>query len=79
MTLKQAMADERLEDSRVYTADDIMKILKIGRSNAYTLLRSAAKDNKPFKVIKIGKSVRAEKQTFDAWVGGYNLENVRAE
>lgn len=76
MTLKQVMEDESRESSRVYTAEDIMKMLKIGRSNAYALLREAEKHKAPFKVVKIGKSVRAEKRTFDAWLGGYNLENV---
>ena len=56
-----------------------MKMLKIGRSNAYALLREAEKHKAPFQVVKIGKSVRAEKRTFDAWLGGYNLENVCSE
>lgn len=53
--------------SRVYTAAEIRIILGISKASTYDLLNKAYKESKPFKVIKIGKSVRVPKDSFDAW------------
>ena len=50
-----------------YTAEEIMAILKIGETTAYTLIRDAYKNNKYFKVLKVGKLYRIPKQSFDNW------------
>lgn len=43
---------------QVYDADDIQKLLGIGRSKAYAFLDEAYESQKPFRVIKIGKLYR---------------------
>lgn len=50
-----------------YTAEEIMAILKIGETTAYALIRDAYKNNKYFKVLKVGKLYRIPKQSFDNW------------
>lgn len=47
----------------VYTAEDIMIMLKISKSTAYNLLHDA-----PFSVIRIGDIYRVPKEAFDVWV-----------
>ena len=47
----------------VYTAEDIMIMLKISKSTAYNLLHDA-----PFAVIRLGDTYRVPKETFDTWV-----------
>ena len=50
-----------------YTADDIMKILNIGKTAVYDLIKDSLRNNKNFKVIKIGKLYRVPKTSFDDW------------
>ena len=53
-----------------YTADDIMKILNIGKTAVYDLIKDSLRNNKNFKVIKIGKLYRVPKTSFDDWFQG---------
>lgn len=55
---------------QVYDADDIQKLLSIGRSKAYAFLDEAYERQKPFRVIKIGKLYRVPKEGFDKWLNG---------
>ncbi len=55
---------------QVYDADDIQKLLGIGRSKAYAFLDEAYESQKPFRVIKIGKLYRVPKEGFDQWLNG---------
>jgi len=60
------------EDMEVYLAEDIAKILKIGRSKAYEFLDeihdlNEEKKDPPFTVRKIGKLIRVPKHSFDSW------------
>lgn len=55
---------------KVYDADDIQKLLGIGRSKAYAFLDEAYERQKPFRVIKIGKLYRVPKEGFDKWLNG---------
>ena len=55
---------------QVYDADDIQKLLGIGRSKAYAFLDEAYERQKPFRVIKIGKLYRVPKEGFDKWLNG---------
>ena len=55
---------------QVYDADDIQKLLGIGRSKAYAFLDEAYERQKPFRVIKIGKLYRVHKEGFDQWLNG---------
>ena len=54
----------------VYDASDIQQILSIGRSQAYILMNEAYQNKAPFRVIRIGKLLRATKKSFDAWLAG---------
>ena len=51
-------------DALVYKVEEIAQILAISSRAAYNLCKST----KDFKVIRIGKSVRANKQSFDNWL-----------
>lgn len=50
---------------RTYRVDEIQDILGIGRDAAYKLCRSGL-----FRVVKVGKTVRISKKSFDAWLEG---------
>lgn len=60
--------DYRVDSEVVYTADEIMKMLKLSKAKTYQFLDEAYRTSSPFKVIKIGKSVRVPKRGFDAWL-----------
>ena len=47
--------DDQMVDRMVYTAEDIQKILGIGRSVTYRFLEKTFSEQKPFKVLKVGK------------------------
>ena len=53
-------------EKRTYRVDEIQDILGIGRDAAYKLCRSGL-----FRVVKVGKTVRISKKSFDAWLEGY--------
>jgi len=57
-------------DRMVYTAEDIQKILGLGRSMTYTFLERVYFEQKPFKVLKVGKLYRVPKKSFDEWLEG---------
>lgn len=65
-TLQENDAAERV----VYLAQDIQKLLGIGRSRCYTYLEEVYKKQEPFQVIKIGKLFRVPRQSFDNWLNG---------
>jgi excisionase family DNA binding protein len=50
-------------DKRTYTVDEITVLLQISKSKAYELCRQGL-----FKIIKIGRSVRISKLSFDEWL-----------
>lgn len=52
-------------EKRVYTVEDIMKILDIGKNSAYELVKSGA-----FHIVKIGGHFRISKKAFDEWLEG---------
>ena len=62
--------DTMCVEKKVYDADDIQKLLGIGRSKAYAFLDEAYERQKPFRVIKIGKLYRVPKEGFDKWLNG---------
>lgn len=67
-----AEPEKAAEDKKVYLAQDIQKLLGIGRSRCYTYLEEVYKKQEPFRVIKIGKLFRVPKQSFDNWLNGCN-------
>lgn len=43
---------------KVYSPEEIKKILGLGKSKTYAFLEQVLEDKKPFKVIKIGRQYR---------------------
>ncbi|MCD8326538.1 MAG: helix-turn-helix domain-containing protein [Lachnospiraceae bacterium] len=58
------------ETKQLYDVEDVQRILQVGRTTAYQFVREAYKNQKPFKVIKIGRVYRIPRQKFDEWVSG---------
>lgn len=50
-------------EKRTYTVSEVAKILDIGKSSAYNLVKCNA-----FRTIRIGKTIRIPKASFDAWL-----------
>ena len=57
-------------EKKGYDAEDIQKLLGIGRSKAYTFLDEVYEKQKPFRVVKIGRLYRVPKEAFDKWLNG---------
>jgi len=53
--------------SEVYTVNDIMDILNIGKNTAYDLMKQEG-----FPVIKIKTTYRVPKQAFHNWMNKFN-------
>ncbi len=51
------------ESKRTYTVDEIAKLLNIGRTTAYALVKEGH-----FKIVRIGSAIRISKQSFDEWL-----------
>ena len=68
------MCKNVIEERQVYLAEDIQKILGIGRSKTYEYLDEVYKKQEPFRVIKIGKLFRVPKDSFDKWLYGEEKE-----
>ena len=55
---------------KVYEAEDIQKLLGIGRTKVYEFLDEVYKKQEPFRVIKIGKMYKIPCRPFDKWLSG---------
>ena len=64
------MTDSIDISKKVYEADDIQKLLGLGRTKTYEFLDEVFQKQEPFRVIKIGKLFRVPKQSFDNWLDG---------
>lgn len=56
---------------QVYMASDIQRALGLGKTKTYNFLNEVYRqqgENPPFRVIKIGTSVRVLKESFDEWL-----------
>ena len=51
------------ESKRTYTVEEIAKLLNIGRTTAYALVKEGH-----FKIVRIGSAIRISKQSFDEWL-----------
>ena len=58
------MANSTLE-KRVYTVEEIMDMLEIGKNAAYELVKSGK-----FHCVKVGNHYRIPKNAFDKWLSG---------
>lgn len=55
---------------KVYEAEDIQKLLGIGRTKVYEFLDEVYQKQEPFRVIKIGKMYKIPCHPFDKWLSG---------
>lgn len=53
---------------QVYDPIDIQKILGLGRSKVYEFLDEIYANQKPFRVIRVGRLYKIPKKSFDKWV-----------
>ena len=58
-----AMSAISASDKRAYTVVELAALLQISKSKAYELCRQGL-----FKTIKVGRSVRVSKMSFDEWL-----------
>jgi len=54
-------------EKRSYTVNEISSLLQISRSKAYELCKQNL-----FRIIKVGRSVRISKKSFDEWLDSQN-------
>lgn len=57
-------------EKKVYTVQEIQEILNISRTFAYKFADEVYQKQEPFVVLKIGKSFRIPKDSFDRWMKG---------
>lgn len=56
-------------ETQVYLASDIQKALGLGKTKTYEFLNEVYRQKEPpFRVIKVGTSVRVPKRSFDDWL-----------
>ena len=53
----------QVNDKRVYSVQEIMSILEIGKSAAYDLVK-----RKLFRSVQIGSHIRISRKSFDEWL-----------
>lgn len=53
---------------KTYRVEDIARILGIGRSSAYNLVREGH-----FKAVRIGTAIRVSRKSFDEWLDNQTL------
>ena len=59
---------ESAQESRTYTVEDIAKILNIGRTSAYNLVKEGY-----FRVVRIGNTLKISQKSFDESLNGMEL------
>lgn len=59
---------QELPDKRTYTVEEIARILGIGRTSAYILVKEGH-----FKIVRIGNAIRISKRSFDEWLDSLNI------
>lgn len=58
-----------MEETKVYLASDIQRALGLGKTKTYEFLNEVYRQKEPpFRVIKVGTSVRVPKRSFDDWL-----------
>lgn len=62
------------DERSVYRPSDIQKILQFSRSKTYTFLREVYAAGRPFKVMKLGKSYRVNKESFNIWFSSATVD-----
>lgn len=59
---------QEFPDKRTYTVEEIARILGIGRTSAYILVKEGH-----FKIVRIGNAIRISKRSFDEWLDTLNI------
>lgn len=59
---------QELPGKRTYTVEEIARILGIGRTSAYILVKEGH-----FKIVRIGNAIRISKRSFDEWLDTLNI------
>lgn len=59
---------QELPDKRTYTVEEIARILGIGRTSAYILVKEGH-----FKIVRIGNAIRISKRSFDECLDTLNI------
>ena len=67
ITENQIYGNQAGNDKRTYSVLEITAILQISKSRAYELCRE-----NHFKTVKIGKTVRISRKSFDEWLDETN-------
>ena len=52
-------------ERKTYTVPEIAVILGVGKNQAYDLCKS-----NQFKIIKVGRTVKVVRQSFESWLNG---------
>ena len=68
--LPNAVDDSSGFEKRVYTVEEIMDILSIGKNTAYALVNSGV-----FHFVKVGGHYRISKKSFDRWLDNMDSES----
>jgi excisionase family DNA binding protein len=53
---------------RTYKVEEIAKLLDIGKTSAYNLVREGH-----FKTVRVGAAIRVSKKSFDEWLDSQNI------
>lgn len=61
-------------ESQVYTVQEMQEMLNISRESAYRFAGEVYQKQEPFVILKIGKSFRIPKDSFDRWMKGQTGE-----
>ena len=56
-----------VSERKTYSVSEIIAFLGIGKNKAYELCNS-----NQFKIVRVGKSIRIVKESFDLWFNGGN-------
>lgn len=70
----EAYPIEQPQDKRVYTVDEIMNILDIGKNAAYALVNSGA-----FHCVRVGGHYRISKKSFDKWLDNVDNDSTNCQ
>lgn len=61
-------------EAQVYTVTEMQEMLNISRESAYKFAGEVYQNQKPFVILKIGKSFRIPKDSFNRWMKGQTGE-----
>jgi excisionase family DNA binding protein len=61
-------------EAQVYTITEMQEMLNISRESAYRFAGEVYQKQEPFVILKIGRSFRIPKDSFDRWMKGQTGE-----